>query len=228
LGGDPNAALPDGWDAIDPKTGTPVGVDKGWDYAPGASVAHTVQAMAQKTVQWQYTLAKAYMQSVPVTVRDALVTSYRSLPSVADDARRYAKAVLDGRKVDEYRTLGLLTATEAESIASSSGFDVEKIQGFDWAIGKYAPIHINNEHGDASTEAPRGQRVPTSNDYGLLPEIILAPDKLWTEDDGKTVLIEKTIGLDRYLIAWAIKNKRKMVALTSMRVYRRAPRAQRP
>lgn len=228
LGGNPDKSLPDGWDAIDPKTGAPAGIDKGWDYAPGASVAHTVQAMAQKTVQWPYTLAKAYMQNVPEPVRDALATSYRALPSVADDARRYAQAVLDGRKVDEYRTLGLLTTNEVTSIASSSGIDAQKIQGFDWAIGKYAPIHINNEHGDVSTEAPRGQRVPVSNDYGMLPQIILEPDKLWTEDDGKTVLIEKTIGLDRYLIAWAIQNKRKMVALISMRVYRRAPRAQRP
>lgn len=29
---------PDGWNAIDPKTGAPVGIDKGFDYAPGASV----------------------------------------------------------------------------------------------------------------------------------------------------------------------------------------------
>jgi len=28
---------PDGWDAIDPTTGDPVGIDKGWGYAPGAA-----------------------------------------------------------------------------------------------------------------------------------------------------------------------------------------------
>ena len=32
---------PEGWDAINPKTGAPFGIDKGWDYAPGASVAAT-------------------------------------------------------------------------------------------------------------------------------------------------------------------------------------------
>lgn len=31
-------APPAGWDAIDPKTGAPVGIDKGFDYAPGANV----------------------------------------------------------------------------------------------------------------------------------------------------------------------------------------------
>jgi hypothetical protein len=29
-------AAPEGWDRIDPKTGAPIGIDKGFDYAPGA------------------------------------------------------------------------------------------------------------------------------------------------------------------------------------------------
>jgi len=28
---------PSGWDAIDPKTGEPPGIDKGWGYMPGAT-----------------------------------------------------------------------------------------------------------------------------------------------------------------------------------------------
>jgi len=36
-------APPDGWDAIDPKTGAQVGIDKGFDYAPGASVKMPLQ-----------------------------------------------------------------------------------------------------------------------------------------------------------------------------------------
>jgi hypothetical protein len=40
LGGDLDKALPDDWDAINPKTGTPFGIDKNWDYAPGRSVLH--------------------------------------------------------------------------------------------------------------------------------------------------------------------------------------------
>ncbi len=37
--------LPAGWDAIDPKTGAPVGIDKGFDYAPGASVGRSMQSL---------------------------------------------------------------------------------------------------------------------------------------------------------------------------------------
>ena len=36
--------LPDGWNSIDPKTGAQVGIDKGWGYAPGASVVDDIIA----------------------------------------------------------------------------------------------------------------------------------------------------------------------------------------
>lgn len=36
-GGDPDKTLPPDWDKINPKTGAPAGIDKGWGYAPGAT-----------------------------------------------------------------------------------------------------------------------------------------------------------------------------------------------
>ena len=39
-----SAAPPEGWDRIDPKTGSPVGIDKGFNYAPGASVGRSMQS----------------------------------------------------------------------------------------------------------------------------------------------------------------------------------------
>jgi len=38
-------APPDGWDAIDPKTDAPAGIDKGWAYAPGAHVNASLQSL---------------------------------------------------------------------------------------------------------------------------------------------------------------------------------------
>ncbi|WP_457650944.1 phage head morphogenesis protein [Profundibacter sp.] len=48
VGGDPDKPLPDNWNSIDPKSGAPVGVGKGWDYAPGHSVARTLLPIADK------------------------------------------------------------------------------------------------------------------------------------------------------------------------------------
>jgi len=48
LGGDFNKPLPRGWNTIDPKTGEPVGIDKGWGYMPGATVADAISQFAGK------------------------------------------------------------------------------------------------------------------------------------------------------------------------------------
>lgn len=48
LGGQPGKQLPEGWQKLDPKTGAPVGIDKGWAYAPGRAVAETVSLAAKK------------------------------------------------------------------------------------------------------------------------------------------------------------------------------------
>lgn len=48
LGGQPGKQLPEGWQKRDPRTGAPVGIDKGWAYAPGASVVQTVSVAARK------------------------------------------------------------------------------------------------------------------------------------------------------------------------------------
>ncbi|MBM2294698.1 virion morphogenesis protein [Sulfitobacter pseudonitzschiae] len=48
LGGDPDKKLPDNWQKLDPKTGEPVGIGKGWGYAPGGTVPETVTRLADK------------------------------------------------------------------------------------------------------------------------------------------------------------------------------------
>ncbi len=51
VGGDPGKTLPDGWDARDPRTGAPPGIDRGWDHAPGAGVVPDVRDFARKLDQ---------------------------------------------------------------------------------------------------------------------------------------------------------------------------------
>jgi F like protein len=48
VGGDPDKTLPDDWQAVDPRTNTPTGIDRGWDHAPGSTVADVVTALAPK------------------------------------------------------------------------------------------------------------------------------------------------------------------------------------
>ncbi len=48
LGGKPDLQLPEGWQTPTPRTGAPPGIDKGWAYAPGATVAETVAMLVPK------------------------------------------------------------------------------------------------------------------------------------------------------------------------------------
>lgn len=48
VGGNPAVKLDDGWQTVSPKTGAPVGIDKGWAYAPGASTAQAVASLVPK------------------------------------------------------------------------------------------------------------------------------------------------------------------------------------
>lgn len=47
-GGKPDVKLDDGWQTPLPKTGAPPGIGKGWGYAPGATVADAITALAPK------------------------------------------------------------------------------------------------------------------------------------------------------------------------------------
>lgn len=217
LGGDPEKEKPSNWNTIDEKTGAPVGIDKGWDYTPGDTVTQTVQQMAAKTQQWDYMLAKAYMQSVPETVRDQLARSYRALPSVADDMRRYAARVLTDNadvEVQPYRTLGLLTARDAAAVKDFKGLDVSL---YDYALDASAI-------GEA--EASGGQRAVTAADYARLPQLLNAPDSF--EDAGSTnrdrplVRLSKRFGDETLTAVFEVRDKRRMLVPVTMRIAKNA------
>jgi hypothetical protein len=48
LGGQPGKPLPGGWQKLDQKTGAPVGIDRGWAYAPGRTAARDIAVLAPK------------------------------------------------------------------------------------------------------------------------------------------------------------------------------------
>ena len=217
LGGKPEKALPAGWDSIDPATGAPPGIDEGWSYMPGGTVSDTVGAMAAKTQQWEYTLAKAYMQGVPETTRDALATAYRELPSVADDVRRYAqRAIAAPQATDSLapaRTLGLLTREQAAQVQAATGTDAGL---FDFALDAAAVVRDQDSPGDP------GSVAVTVDDYRLLPQILNAPDAIERDAAagvGSAVMrFIKTIGGQRYVAAFEVRPQGRTLALQSLRI----------
>lgn len=60
---------PDGWDVIDKKTGAPLGIDKGWGYAPGADALTSLRQMVQdKLITYPDAIAKALAADLKLKV----------------------------------------------------------------------------------------------------------------------------------------------------------------
>lgn len=207
---------------------TTEGINKGWDYAPGASVADTVQQMAEKTRQWDYTLAKAYMQELPASVRDRFATSYRALPSVADDARRYARRMLESLQgVDrpETKTLGLLTADDVARLATA-GLTLDA--GFDWAMDRSSVLHIFKRHGSDDVERLQGRRGVTADDYAHLPQILNTYGhdgqlEISTNETGtghSAVVITSRVDGQRVQTVWELRKKNRRLTLKTMMIWK--------
>ena len=219
LGGKPDLKLPDNWQALDPRTGAPVGIDKGWAYAPGASVAATVSAMASPVVHWPYEIAKAYMLSVPEGYRDALSEAYRKLQSTEDAVRRYVRSVpLEGgvEGADPMRTMGLVPKAQIERLRTLTGVDVT---GFDFALDAPAIRHVFNKHGNAASEARRGQRGITVDDFALLLQMLDDPEvviRLPPKGATQQVQIEQVIDGQRHIAVFELRTKRRRLSLATM------------
>lgn len=221
LGGDPDKNLPDGWDRINPKTGVPDGAGRNWDYAPGASVAPIVKATAEKIRHWDYRIGKGFMESIPTALRDAFADSYRLLPSVADDARRFARRIWGESEgsIEPLRTLGLVGPRHADAIQAALESDTP-IDLYDFSLAQHELDHIRVAHGTSATEAPRGQRAVVPDDFAELPQIIAKPDAIepaGTDKEGnKLVNFVKRIGSETYVATFVVRRGRRTVALVTM------------
>lgn len=217
LGGDLSKALPDNWRSIDLKTGQMVGIGKGWGYAPGASVAETVNALAKKIGSWDYRVAKAFMEEVPEKQRDAMATAYRNLPSTADDARRYAQRIWDQRETPEPgRTLGLLTRAQAEAIAADTPV---KAHGFDFSLSPAEVAHVRDQHANDQGERQRRQRGVMPGDFAMLPDVLNqgTPRYVGISDGHKMPVFEIAVEIDgeTYVTRWEAWKRRRTMTLLS-------------
>ena len=231
LGGDPDKVLPEGWDKSDPQTGVPPGIDPGWDYRPGDTVAATVQQMAAKTQHWDYVLAKAYMEGVPEAQRDALARAYRALPSVAAETRLYAQRIIEARTgldLPHYRTMGLVESRSAAALARQATPDGStlNVAGFDWSLDESSVRHIHNRHG-AGNERNTSQRGIIPADFARIPQIIATPDSMHVSprlSDGNrypVVELRKEIGGETFVAEFEVRAaKRRTLTLLTFYVKR--------
>jgi hypothetical protein len=104
-------APPEGWDSINPKTGTPTGIDKGWDYAPGATRADELREMAaEKAAKLPEPLRSDLIEAVS-TLPDAV-----PLPVTVDDYISVGRKIVDSLPVDPVQAQEQLMARLASEV----------------------------------------------------------------------------------------------------------------
>lgn len=214
LGGDPDKALPDDWAKIDPRTGAPIGIGRGWDYAPGDTVSDTVSAMAGKIGAWDRQISKAFLSDLPANRRDALSDAYRRLPSTADDARRYAQRVYGGTAggtedmapLAPVRTLGMVRSDQAQEIRELTDRDIE---GYDFTIDTSAIDHVIKNHGDDAAQRKQRQRGVTAADFARLAMILTEPDTIRGGGDSGSVVFSKRIDGEVYVAVMELRGARR-------------------
>ncbi len=222
-GGIPGKELPAGWNTPDPKTGTPKGIGKGWDYPPGDTVADTISALTRKTVKWEHVLAKEFMAALPDRTVNDFATGYRSLPTLRGKVRRFAQAVLNEDRPnprDPGVTLGRLTSRHVDEIARL-GPDV---RGYDFHIDQDAVRHIASSHGSSDIEAGRGQRAVTIDDIASIAPLL---DETLSISAGEikrarsAVKITLDRGGENWVLIFEPRRRRKMLALRTFYIRKR-------
>lgn len=136
---------PAGWDAIDPKTGAPVGIDKGWDYAPGANTDTSfAEFISQKLINLDAPIGAAmWRELAPVVAAERDLAWNAWLDEIfGDQVKRRRISVVGAISQD---TLAWLAARPTPIIPASSEIAIEDAV----IVGKKAVRHI--AAGDALT-----------------------------------------------------------------------------
>lgn len=108
---------PVGWNQIDPKSGAPVGIDKGFGYAPGANAKAKLQDLVDaKLMKLTPELGQAMLLEVDGVLANIVRAVDTGLPAINGEVRTIASAVTDQ---PTWKTLGLPDLREFTAITPS-------------------------------------------------------------------------------------------------------------
>ena len=169
---------PAGWDQIDPKTGAPVGIDKGFDYAPGASAKRPLQELIDaKLIKLDAPLGAQVWEALkPVLAMERQLAWWETLDGwLADTYPRGSMAIvgtLDRGVIDWLATNGKPTPLSAE-------------------IG----IRDNLPRGAKQARHVADQNALTLNEWRALPALFEAPPAIYFDTgSGKLMYVGDGLG----------------------------------
>lgn len=187
---------PQGWKTTDPKTGAPVGIDKGFDYAPGANTQ---------------TPLRQFVQDKLITYPDAItrvltVDVNRFVNASTPVAQFVQESLADPSKTD---ALWLGFVERFEEASAALGMDVK---GYMIMLPRDAVRHIDDGHGDDKGK----QRPPRAQDFALLAQILNEADTIKQGSNkwgGKRLDVVKAINGEEFHAVFEARPGKKNRAL---------------
>lgn len=198
---------PEGWDSIDPKTGAPAGIDKGWAYAPGASTDVSLRQIVQDK-----------LITYPQAITKALTVDVDRYINAKDSAPDFVREVLADRQRKDPLWLGFVENFEA--VGAVTGQDVK---GFTVLLPAEAPRHIESTHGnDGGT-----QRPPIPEDYSRVLDTLNAADSLRLGElvnKSQRVVADKQFGEETVRAVFEVRPGKKNRALALVTLFVKQPK----
>jgi hypothetical protein len=200
----------------------PKGIDPGWAYMPGASVADELKAIVDsKVAKLPEPLGKALGEEVSKAIAPNPVFEAR-LPEMPkrDNSRMdlesfsHAAVAVADRKIEAI----IGEVVNVGRILEETGFD---LSGYSHVLDNYGVRHTLKKHGNETVEEKRGQIAVKLADFSLIPRITDDPDKVFADGKNKVgrdvIVFTKVINDVGYRYVAEIRPKGKLVATDSLR-----------
>jgi hypothetical protein len=187
---------------VDPKTGEeferPEGVDKGWDYAPGAGVDTALrQLVSDKLIHY------------PPAITKALSYEANRHINAEASAEDYVRRVLADRAPAEPLWLGFVENFEA--IQQAIGLD---LKGYLVLLPDKTIHHVEKHH----EWDGKGQREIQPSDYARVGEVLAKPDRLQLGKVSarglQTLIAWKKIGNEEFRCVFEVRPGKKNRAMS--------------
>ncbi|MCB8748366.1 head morphogenesis protein [Rhodoferax sp. U2-2l] len=199
---------PAGWDAIDPATGEPVGIGKGFGYAPGANVNVPLRQMVQDK-----------LISYPPAIAKAMAADIGRYINTTEAATAFAQRMLVDRSVTEPLFVGFVEAVDAVSAAAGSD-----VLGYFVTIPGDAPRHAESSH----SHDGKGQRLAKPSDYERVRSVLNEADSTRAGDVSRngnaTVVASKKFGGETYRAVFEVLPGKKNRALALLSLIIKTPK----
>lgn len=191
---------PEGWSQEDPSTGALPGIDKGWNYAPGARASGDMRAFVQEK-----------LIDYPPAIQKALFESTHRYLNTTERVTDFVKRVTASLPNDEDLWLGFVEGKAAGQIQTLTG---TKVDDYLVLLSGDNVRHTAYEH----QWDGKGQRPPQPDDYLHTLSFVNQSDSMTLGADlgrggQKRVVVRKKIGSETFRAVFEVLTGKKNRAL---------------